>query len=143
MPPDQDTPTAVPAEARRFGRARSARAGTLAEDYVELIADFEAAAGRARIRDIARSLGVSHATVVKAVHRLRRDDLATGEPHQGIVLTQSGRALADRVRARHRLVVSLLLALGVPRDEAEADAEGIEHHVSEATLAAFARFLAR
>jgi DtxR family manganese transport transcriptional regulator len=45
------------------------------------------------------------------------------------------------VRARHRLVVEVLLALGVPAEAAEADAEGIEHHVSETTLKAFARFL--
>ena len=140
--PSAEHDAAGPAEARRFGRARDARAGALVEDYAELIADLEDAGGRARIRDIARSLGVSHATVVKTVHRLRRDELVTGEPHQGLVLTDSGRALADRVRRRHRLVVSLLLAVGVPTDDAEADAEGIEHHVSEATLAAFARFLA-
>jgi DtxR family manganese transport transcriptional regulator len=29
----------------------------------------------------------------------------------------------------------------VPAEAAEADAEGIEHHVSETTLKAFARFL--
>jgi len=46
-----------------------------------------------------------------------------------------------RARARHRLVVDLLLGLGVPREAAEADAEGIEHHVSEVTLKAFGRFL--
>jgi DtxR family manganese transport transcriptional regulator len=45
------------------------------------------------------------------------------------------------VRARHRLVVEVLLALGVPAEAAEADAEGIEHHVSETTLKAFAKFL--
>ncbi len=37
--------------------------------------------------------------------------------------------------------MDLLLALGVPTEVAEADAEGIEHHVSEATLKAFAHFL--
>jgi Mn-dependent DtxR family transcriptional regulator len=46
------------------------------------------------------------------------------------------------VRARHRLVVDLLIAVGVPRPCAELDAEGIEHHVSDDALAAFARFLA-
>jgi DtxR family manganese transport transcriptional regulator len=40
---------------------------------------------------------------------------------------------------RERIVVNLLLALGVPTEIAEA--EGIEHHVSEATLKAFAHFL--
>jgi len=38
-------------------------------------------------------------------------------------------------------VVDVLLALGVNAEAAEADAEGIEHHVSEATLKAFAQFL--
>ena len=37
----------------------------------------------------------------------------------------------------------LLLAVGVDADSARRDAEGIEHHVSEATLEAFARFLAQ
>jgi Mn-dependent DtxR family transcriptional regulator len=31
----------------------------------------------------------------------------------------------------------------VPLDAAEADAEGMEHYASEATLKAFAKFLAR
>jgi DtxR family manganese transport transcriptional regulator len=35
----------------------------------------------------------------------------------------------------------VLLTIGVPREAAEADAEGIEHHVSETTLKAFAEFL--
>jgi DtxR family manganese transport transcriptional regulator len=56
-------------------------------------------------------------------------------------LTTVGEALAGRVKARHRLVVDMLRALGVPDEAAETDAEGIEHHVSEATLKAFARFL--
>jgi DtxR family transcriptional regulator, manganese transport regulator len=37
--------------------------------------------------------------------------------------------------------VDVLVALGVPVEAAEADAEGIEHYVSEATLNAFADFL--
>jgi DtxR family manganese transport transcriptional regulator len=40
-------------------------------------------------------------------------------------------------------VVDLLVAVGVPTAVAEADAEGMEHHVSDAALEAFARFLGR
>ncbi len=112
------------------------------EDYAELIADLLAADGEARPTDIARRLGVSHVTVVKAIGRLKREGLATAaQPHRGVFLTAAGEVLAARVRARHRLVVDLLLAVGVPREDAEADAEGIEHHVSPSTLEAFARFL--
>ena len=97
--------------------------------------------GEARPTDVARRLGVSHATAIKTIARLKREGLATSKPYRGVFLTPQGHELADRVRARHRLVVEILLALGVPREAAESDAEGIEHHVSEATLAAFGRFL--
>jgi DtxR family manganese transport transcriptional regulator len=60
---------------------------------------------------------------------------------RGVFLTQRGRALADRIRARHRLVVNVLLALGVPNEAAEPDAEGMEHYVSDSTLKAFAQFM--
>lgn len=134
----------LPAEgtqARRFGKTRSAQSTALLEDYVELIADLLMSAGEARPTDIARRLGVSHATAVKTISRLKRAGLATARPYRGVFLTDKGQALAARVRVRHRLVVDLLRALGVPTEAAEADAEGIEHHVSETTLKAFAQYL--
>lgn len=130
-----------PTQARRFSKARSAQSAALLEDYAELIADLLASAGEARPIDIARRLGVSHATVAKSITRLKREGLVTGRPYRGVFLTEAGRALAERVRARHRLVVDLLVALGVPLEAAESDAEGIEHHVSDITLKSFARFL--
>lgn len=131
------------AEAARHASAREARATALLQDYVELIDDLLAAEGEARPTDIARRLGVSHATAIKAIARLKREGLAHSRPYRGVFLTDEGQALAARVRARHRLVVDVLLALGVPPDVAEHDAEGIEHHVSEAALDAFRRFLGR
>jgi len=133
-------PTAL-IQARRFGKARSAQSTALLEDYVELIADLLASTGEARPTDIARRLGVSHVTAVKTISRLKREGMVTGRPYRGVFLTESGLKLAARVRSRHRLVVDVLLALGVPVEAAEADAEGIEHYVSETTLKTFARFL--
>ena len=132
-----------PDQALRFGRARAARSTALLEDYVELIADLFATSGEARPIDIARRLGVSHPTAVKSISRLKREGLVTARPYRGVFLTEAGQALAERVRSRHRLVVALLVAVGVAPEDAEADAEGIEHHVSEATLAAFARFVTK
>jgi DtxR family manganese transport transcriptional regulator len=132
---------AEPTQARRFRKTRSAQSGALNEDYVELIADLLANGGEARPTDVARRLGVSHATAIKTISRLKREGLATGRPYRGVFLTEDGQRLAARVRARHRLVVNVLQALGVPAEAAEADAEGIEHYVSESTLKAFADFL--
>ncbi len=130
-----------PAQAQRFGKTRTALSTALLEDYAELIADLLATGGEARPTDIARRLGVSHATAIKTIARLKREGLATARPYRGVFLTEAGEALAARVRARHRLVVDLLLAVGVPAEAAEQDAEGLEHHVSDTTLAAFATFL--
>src|SRR5580658_4764294 len=58
----------LPAEgtqARRFGKTRSAPSTALLEDYAELIADLLTGEGEARPTDIARRLGVSHATAIK------------------------------------------------------------------------------
>lgn len=130
-----------PTQAERFGKTRSDRSTALLEDYAELISDLLATQGEARATDIARRLGVSHATAIKSIQRLKREGLATARPYRGVFLTSAGQELADRVRNRHRTVVALLVAVGVPVEAAESDAEGIEHYVSEPTLAAFAKFL--
>ena len=134
---------AEPTQARRFGKARTAQSGALLEDYVELISDLLSDGGEARPTDIARRLGVAHATAIKTIGRLKREGLAVAKPYRGVFLTEAGEILAARCRMRHRVVVDLLLAVGVPSEAAESDAEGIEHHVSDATLAAFGRFLKR
>src|SRR3954470_6302874 len=124
-------------QADRFAQARTAQSTALLEDYAELISDLLAQDGEARTADIARRLGVSHATAIKALARLKREGLATARPYRGIFLTTAGQELAGRARSRHRIVVDLLVAVGVPADAAEQDAEGIEHHVSDASLQAF------
>ncbi len=126
-----------------FVRAREAQSNALLEDYVEMIGDLIAAHGEARIADIAERMGVAAPTATKAVARLKREGLAVSRPYRGVFLTEDGAALADKVRARHRTVVNLLVAVGVPPETAELDAEGIEHYVSDTSLKAFDAFLAR
>ncbi len=143
MAPDDGPRDEAQEIAERFNQARAAQAVALLEDYVEMIDDLIGAHGEARVADIAACMGVAHPTASKAVARLKREGLAVSRPYRGVFLTEQGAALACRCRARHRLVVDLLTALGVPAETAEIDAEGIEHHVSDATLAAFAAFLER
>lgn len=128
--------------AENFRQTRRARKTEIAEDYVELIADLIHSGGEARAVDIARGLGVSHATVVKTIGRLQREGLVVSKPYRAIFLTEEGRRLALWSRRRHELVVKFLLAIGVSEETAHADAEGMEHHVSAETLAAFERYIA-
>jgi DtxR family manganese transport transcriptional regulator len=120
---------------------RQAHRQERAQDYVEAIADLILACGEARATDIARVLGVTHVTVIRTVQRLQREGLVTTRPYRSIFLTDEGKRLAAGAKARHETVVAFLEALGVPPATARIDAEGIEHHVSPETLAAFERFV--
>lgn len=137
---NQETP-APDQQVANFRQTRRARKTEIAEDYVELIAELIDETGEARAVDIARRLGVSHATVIKTVGRLQRDGLVLSKPYRAIFLTDEGRRLADWSRRRHDVVVRFLMTIGVSRENAHADAEGIEHHVSEETLTAFERLI--
>lgn len=126
-----------------FRQAREARRTELVEDYVELIADLIDDGGEARQVDIAARLGVAQPTVAKSLKRLAEDGLIVQRPYRGVFLTETGRALAEDSRRRHQIVETFLQALGVSADTARMDAEGIEHRVSEETLAAFSRYVVR
>ncbi|MFN3728546.1 MAG: manganese-binding transcriptional regulator MntR [Fimbriimonadaceae bacterium] len=125
----------------RFARTREDHSREYAEDYVELIDSLIKETGEARVVDLASALGVSHVTVSKTIQRLQREGLVVTQRYRSIFLTDAGRALADAARQRHEIVLRFLSALGVPESVAETDAEGIEHHVSDATLQAMARFV--
>jgi len=126
----------------RFARVRAAHAAELTEDYVEAIGDLIANRGEARVVHLATRFGVSHVTVSRMVGRLQRDGYVVTEPYRPVTLTDTGRELARASRGRHDVVLAFLLALGVPSDAAEIDAEGVEHHVSGETLRRFADFAA-
>ena len=142
------TPAEAPApapvqRAARFKRVRDAHQMELAEDYVELIADLIEEKGEARVVDLSVRLGVTKATVNNTIQRLQRDGFVTSQPYRAIFLTDKGRKVAVASRERHLIVRDLLVALGVDAETADADAEGIEHHVSKATLEAFRRHLGK
>jgi len=132
-------PATLPAET--FRRSRRDRALETAQDYVEAIADLSVSLGEARVVDLARRLGVTHVTVNRTLARLQKAGFVNTKPYRAIFLTASGHQLASECKLRHETVTAFLRSLGVPEKVAELDAEGIEHHVSPETLAAFERLL--
>jgi DtxR family manganese transport transcriptional regulator len=124
-------------QAENLSQTRREHANEIAEDYVEAIADLVAETGEARVVDLAGRLGVTHVTVNRTIARLQKSGLVTSQPYRAIFLTDQGRNLAAASKSRHQTVVNFLRSLGIPNRVAEKDAEGIEHHVSSDTLAAF------
>ncbi len=130
------------AQAAAFRQAREARRNEIFEDYVELIDDLVNSTGEARQVDIAARLGVAQPTVARALTRLAEAGLVERKPYRGVFLSEAGRKLAREGRERHAIVESFLIDIGVDPETARIDAEGVEHHVSEATLQAFQAFSA-
>ena len=128
--------------AAKFDRIRRAHQSEVAEDYVEMISDLIEETGEARTVDLAARFGVTSPTVNAIVRRLQRENLVETRPYRSIFLTEAGKALAESSRARHQIVRDFLVTIGVPETVAEEDAEGVEHHVSEETLAVFAQITA-
>jgi DtxR family manganese transport transcriptional regulator len=141
MPVAARKPRTAKLRSAAFRRVRSDHQSELAEDYVELIADLIDERGEARGTDIALRLGVANATVVKTLKRLQDGGLVTQERYRSIFLTADGWKMAEDGRRKHKIVEGFLLALGISEETARIDSEGIEHHVSEETLRAMARFL--
>jgi len=128
-------------QAEAFERVRQAHLMEATEDYVELIDDLISNQGEARLVDVAERLGITQPSASKTLARLQRDGYITSEPYRSIFLTTKGKALADKSRARHDIVFRFLLAIGVGEETAKQDSEGLEHHVSDETLAAFERVI--
>lgn len=126
---------------QRHQRTRRDHATETAEDYVEAISMIQAERKVCRLTDLAKHFGVSHVTASKILSRLSREGLVETVPYAPVALTEAGRKLAERSKTRHEIVVKFLLALGVRSQIAEVDAEGIEHHVSQETLAKMAEFV--
>lgn len=131
------------AQASAHRQIRNDHAMETARDYVEAIEELASTQGEARAVDLAKRLGVSHVTVIRTVARLQRDGYVSTKPYRAIFLTDKGHTLARASRECHEVVLNFLRSLGVPEQIAQADAEGIEHHVSPETLAAFRRHTRR
>jgi DtxR family transcriptional regulator, manganese transport regulator len=137
MPPSISRPAKPAPTAESHRRTRADHATETAEDYVEAIADTIDANGACRLVDLATRFGVSHVTANRIVGRLQKEGFVITEPYRPIELTSRGKRLARRCRQRHVIVYQFLLLIGVDEKNAAIDAEGIEHHVSLATLHRF------
>jgi DtxR family transcriptional regulator, manganese transport regulator len=122
---------------QRHIRTRKDHKSETAEDYVEAVADFISEKSVCRVSDLANFFAVSHVTVSKIVSRLKTAGYLTSQPYGPVELTSKGAKLASDCKTRHKIVVDFLIALGVEPTIAETDAEGMEHHVSQETLAIF------
>lgn len=100
------------------------------EDYIEEIYLLIDLKGYARVSDIAEELDVHPSSVTKMVQKLDKDDYLIYEKYRGLILTDKGKKIGERLVFRHELLERFLEVIGVDEDKIYDDVEGIEHHLS-------------
>ena len=105
------------------------------EDYLKSIYELTLAEERASTNQIAERMGVTPASVTGMLKRLATNDppLLEYQKHHGVVLTAEGEKVALEMIRHHRLLELFLHeTLGYPWDEVHAEADRLEHVISEA-----------
>ena len=125
---------------RAVHESESRKPTTRTEDYLEVIAELVELKGYATTLDISRHMGVSAPSVTRMLQRLDENGHLEYEKYHGIRLTAAGARLAEAVRQKHGILLEFLEVLGVARDAADRDAEGIEHHLDEKTTRQLRKF---
>lgn len=106
------------------------------EDYLERILEIIEEKGHVRAVEVAERLGVSKGSVSQMVGRLERDGFVDRERYRGFTLTKKGTTTAQKIRKRHEVLEEFLGLLGISDATKEKDIEGMEHSLSETTVAA-------
>lgn len=109
------------------------------EMYLETILVLSQRTGFVRAIDIGEEMGYSKPSVSRAVGILRQGGYIHVAEDGGITLTESGRAVAEKIYERHRLLSSFLISLGVDEKTATEDACKMEHVISDASMEAIKR----
>jgi Mn-dependent DtxR family transcriptional regulator len=104
------------------------------EDYLEQIHNLIGQKGYARVVDIAANLKISQASVTNMIQRMDTDGLVVYERYRGVVLTEEGRRVGEEIARRHEVLTRLLAGFGLDPQTVHQDVEGMEHHISRATL---------
>lgn len=112
------------------------------ENYLETILILHKRKGSVRSIDIARELEFSKPSVSRAVSILKDSGYIVIDPDGFISLTQDGKAKAEAVYERHRLLTEFLMKTALVSSEtAEKDACKMEHIMSDETFDGIKKFL--
>jgi DtxR family transcriptional regulator, Mn-dependent transcriptional regulator len=101
------------------------------EEYLQILYWLEEAGLPMTAANVARAMQVSAPTVHEMVGRLTDDGYVTRRDDKSLAFTGDGRAHAEQIVRRHRLIERFLTdVLGIPWDEVHEEAERLEHAMS-------------
>lgn len=109
------------------------------EMYLETIYLLSKKSKSVRSLDIAEHMNFSKPSVSRAVGILKKSDYISVGQDGAIVLTDAGRAIAEKIYERHTLLAEFLMRLGVDEATALEDACKMEHYISDTSFEALKR----
>lgn len=110
------------------------------EMYLEAIYVLSKKLTLVRSIDVSEYLGYSKPSVSRAVGLLKNGEYITVDNDGGLVLTDSGRKMAEKIYERHTLLTKLLILMGVSEEVAAADACKLEHAISDESFRAIKEY---
>jgi len=111
------------------------------EDYLEIISELVGLKGYATTLDISRYMNVSPPSVTKMLQKLDKDGYLEYEKYHGINLTSKGNQDAEAIRQKHSTLLEIFEILGIKKDIANQDVEGMEHYLNPKTIKRLRKFL--
>lgn len=103
------------------------------EDYLEELYRFSLYTDTVRVTDLSVKLSVSMPSVTKALHKLKDGQYISYERYGEISLTEKGKELGEFLVKRNQLLKEFLILIKT-NCNIEAEAEAMEHYLSEATI---------
>ena len=112
------------------------------EMYLETIYRLSLSSGTVRSVDISEAMGYSKPSVSRAMGILKKGEYIVMDKNGSLTLTESGKAIAEKIFERHTVLSRLLIQLGVSEETATADACKMEHAISDESFEAIKRHMA-
>ena len=110
------------------------------EDYLERILMLSKKYGNIRSIGLVRDLNFSKPSVSIALKKLHDEGFVKIDDKGYITLSTVGRDIAERVFAKHQLLTSFFVKLGINEEDAENEACSIEHHLSDESYEALKKY---
>lgn len=107
-----------------------------AEMYLETILILSKQKPYVRSLDVAEYMGYSKPSVSRGVSILKENGYLLMDRENFLILTDTGKALAEKIYERHTVLTEMLVQLGVDEKIAAADACKMEHDISDQSFEA-------
>ena len=111
------------------------------EMYLESIYRLLQTQSHVRAIDVGEYMGYSKPSVSRAMGLLKKGEYILVDNDGSITLTESGKAVAEKIFERHTLITELLIRLGVDKEVAADDACKMEHVISDESFEAIKKYV--